>query len=71
MDWTDAINKAIVYVEKNITEDISVQEVAEQVNISPFDGARLYMGGVPVQGRDARFLAGCEQKNFLGVASCA
>lgn len=36
MDWTDAINKAIGYVEKNITEDISVDDVARQINISPF-----------------------------------
>ncbi|MBD5157598.1 MAG: AraC family transcriptional regulator [Butyrivibrio sp.] len=36
MDWTDAINKAIEYVEKNITDDISVDDVARQINISPF-----------------------------------
>lgn len=36
MDWTDAINKAIGYIEKNITEDISVDDVARQINISPF-----------------------------------
>ncbi len=36
MEWVSAINKAIGYIEENITEDISAEEVARQVSISPF-----------------------------------
>ena len=36
MEWTEAISKAIAYIEQNITEDISVEDVAKHVNISTF-----------------------------------
>lgn len=36
MEWTESIGKAISYIEENITEDLSVEKVAAQVNISPF-----------------------------------
>lgn len=36
MEWTEAIREAISYVEKHITEDITIHDVADHVNISPF-----------------------------------
>lgn len=36
MEWTKAISAAIEYIESNITEDISAEDVARQVNISSF-----------------------------------
>lgn len=36
MEWTKAISTAIEYIEGNLTEDISVDNIARQVNISPF-----------------------------------
>ncbi len=36
MDWTASIGEAIRYIEENITEDITVEDVARHVNISPF-----------------------------------
>lgn len=36
MEWTEAISKAIEYIETNITEDISAEDVAKHVNISSF-----------------------------------
>ena len=36
MEWTKAISTAIEYIENNITEGISAETVARQVNISPF-----------------------------------
>lgn len=36
MEWMEAIQKAIEYMEQHITEDIKVEDVARQVNISPF-----------------------------------
>lgn len=36
MEWTEAISKAIAYIEQNITEDISIEDVAKHVNISAF-----------------------------------
>lgn len=36
MEWTDAIQRAIEFMEQHITEDISTKEVANHVNISPF-----------------------------------
>lgn len=36
MDWVNAINKAVAYIEENITEDISAEDIAKQVSISPF-----------------------------------
>lgn len=36
MEWTEAISKAIEYIENNITEDIFVEDIAKHVNISAF-----------------------------------
>lgn len=36
MEWAEAISKAIDYIEQNITEDISAEDVAGHVNISTF-----------------------------------
>ena len=36
MEWTKAISTAIEYIENNITEDISAEDIARQVNISSF-----------------------------------
>lgn len=36
MEWSEAISEAIEYIEANITEDISVEDIAERVHISPF-----------------------------------
>lgn len=36
MEWTESIGKAIRFIEDNITEDITVDMIAEYVNISSF-----------------------------------
>lgn len=36
MEWIEAVGKAVQYIEEHITEDLSVEEIAKQVNISPF-----------------------------------
>lgn len=36
MEWVKAISTAIEYIENNITEDISAEDIARQVNISSF-----------------------------------
>ena len=36
MEWAKAISTAIGYIEENITEDLSAEGIARQVNISPF-----------------------------------
>jgi len=36
MEWTEAIKEAVSYVEKHITEDITMYDVADHVHISPF-----------------------------------
>ena len=36
MDWTKAMSKAIEYIEKNITEELSVGDIAREVNVSAF-----------------------------------
>lgn len=36
MEWTEAISKAIEYIENNITEEIFVEDIAKHVNISAF-----------------------------------
>lgn len=36
MEWTEAIGEAVNYIEKHITEDITMYDVAGHVNISPF-----------------------------------
>lgn len=36
MEWTEAISRAIEYIEEHITENITAENIAEQVHISPF-----------------------------------
>ena len=36
MEWIESIREAIAYIEENITEDLSIEEIAGRVNISPF-----------------------------------
>lgn len=36
MDWTKAVGEAVRYIEEHITEDITIYDVADYVNISPF-----------------------------------
>ena len=36
MEWMEAIGKAIQYIENHITEDLTVDMIAEHVNISSF-----------------------------------
>ena len=36
MEWTEAISRAIEYIEEHITENITAEDIAEQVHISPF-----------------------------------
>ncbi|MDE7425140.1 MAG: AraC family transcriptional regulator [Lachnospiraceae bacterium] len=36
MEWAESISKAIEYIENNITEKITVQDISKHVNISPF-----------------------------------
>lgn len=36
MGWMEAIGEAVQYIEDHITEELSVEEIAKQVNISPF-----------------------------------
>lgn len=36
MEWTEAISEAVSYIEKHITEDITMYDVADHVHISPF-----------------------------------
>lgn len=36
VEWTKAIGRAVAYIENHITEDITVEDVAKEVSISPF-----------------------------------
>jgi len=36
VEWTQAISKAVAYIENHITEEITVEDVAKEVYISPF-----------------------------------
>ncbi|MGN0574294.1 MAG: effector binding domain-containing protein [Acutalibacteraceae bacterium] len=36
MEWSEAISEAIDYIEKNITEDITIEDIAGHVFISPY-----------------------------------
>ncbi len=47
MEWTDAIQSAIEFIERHIAEDISAADVADHVHISPFyfqKGFRMLCG---------------------------
>ena len=36
MEWTEVISKAVSYIEEHITDDITLEDVAKEVYISPF-----------------------------------
>ena len=36
MVWAEAIGQAIAYIESHIADELSVGEIAKQVNLSPF-----------------------------------
>lgn len=36
MNWADSIGRAVNYIEKNITDDLSIDDIAKQIGISPF-----------------------------------
>ncbi len=36
MEWIEAVEKAVGYIEEHITEELSVNEIAQQANFSPF-----------------------------------
>ncbi len=36
MEWAEAISKAILYIESHITEEITVDDIAKEVYLSPF-----------------------------------
>ncbi|MDL2300131.1 AraC family transcriptional regulator [Clostridiaceae bacterium OttesenSCG-928-D20] len=36
MNWTESISKAVDFIEQNITEDITVQDIANHIYLSPF-----------------------------------
>lgn len=36
MEWIESIGRAISYIEENITEDLSIEEIAKKVNTSSF-----------------------------------
>lgn len=36
MEWTECISKAISYIEENITEELTIEDIAKQTMVSPF-----------------------------------
>lgn len=36
MEWAESISKAVEYIEEHITEELTVDDIAKQVSISPF-----------------------------------
>jgi AraC family transcriptional regulator len=42
MAWVESIQKAIEYMEKNILEDITIESIAKQANVSPFHFQRTF-----------------------------
>lgn len=42
MDWIKGFQRSIDYIEDNLTEDLSVEEIARQMNISPFYFQRIF-----------------------------
>lgn len=36
MEWVESIGKAISFIEENITEEITIEDIAREVSISPF-----------------------------------
>lgn len=47
MDWTSSFSKAINFIENNLLDDIGVNDIAKEVNISPFyfqKGFQTFLG---------------------------
>ncbi|MEL3971164.1 AraC family transcriptional regulator [Rossellomorea oryzaecorticis] len=42
MAWVESIQKAIEYMEQNIVEDMTIDSIAEQANVSPFHFQRTF-----------------------------
>ena len=42
MDWMKSINDAIGYIENHLTDEIALNDIAKQVNISPFHFQRAF-----------------------------
>lgn len=36
MEWVKIIGDALEYIEKHITEDLDIDDIAKAVNVSPF-----------------------------------
>ena len=43
MEWLTAIRKSIKYIEEHLREDISAQDVSEQVYLSPLHFQRGFL----------------------------
>ena len=42
MEWTDAIQSAISFIEQHITDDITAEDVANHVNISTYYLSKIF-----------------------------
>ena len=42
MEWVESLQKAIDYIEKHLLEDISIEEIAKEVNFSTFHFQRTF-----------------------------
>ncbi|WP_078555575.1 AraC family transcriptional regulator [Bacillus alkalicellulosilyticus] len=42
MGWVESLQQAIDYMEKNLLEDISIEDIAKQANTSPFHFQRIF-----------------------------
>src|SRR5699024_148827 len=42
MSWVESIQKALEYMEKNIMEDITIESIAKNANVSPFHFQRTF-----------------------------
>ena len=68
MEWLTCVRTSIEYIESHITEDISTQQVADQVHLSPFflqKGFSVFTGmGLGEYIRNRRlYLAACDLQN--------
>lgn len=43
MDWVKAINEAISYMESNLTEEISLADIADSAKISEYHFQRRFL----------------------------
>ena len=52
MEWTEAITRTIAYMEDHLTEELTVQIIADQVHLSPFyfqKGFVILCGYTPIE----------------------